>query len=135
MFSSILTFLLLLVVSTSLVSAGFLCYIGNLACTASCFITGQSSGVCDGGNCLCSEQVIRSETPTTTTTTTTETTTTTTTTTTTSVDRNGRLLWMTLKKIPRYQRIGSSTTKNYKYYENYKEPIRMKVPCSMVAYI
>ena len=131
MFSSILTFLLLLVVSTSLVSAGFLCYIGNLACTASCFITGQSSGVCDGGNCLCSEQVIRSETPTTTTTTTTETTTTTT----TSVDRNGRLLWMTLKKIPRYQRIGSSTTKNYKHYEHYKEPIRMIVPWSIVAYI
>ena len=125
MFSSILTSLLVLV------SACFLCYIGNLACTASCFITGQSSGVCDGGNCLCSEQVIRSETPTTTTTTTTETTTTTT----TSVDRNGRLLWMTLKKIPRYQRIGSSTTKNYKHYENYKEPIRMIVPWSMVAYI
>ena len=125
MFSSILTSLLVLV------SACFLCYIGNLACTASCFITGQSSGVCEGGNCLCSEQVIRSETPTTTTTTTTETTTTTT----TSVDRNGRLLWMTLKKIPRYQRIGSSTTKNYKHYENYKEPIRMIVPWSMVAYI
>ena len=58
-----LTPVLVLLVSTSLVRAGFRCTLGNWACSASCVTLGQTSGICDGdGNCICSEQSIRSVT-------------------------------------------------------------------------
>ena len=64
MFSNTMrTNLLVLLVTTSLVRAGFRCSLGNFACTASCVTLGQTSGICDGdGNCICSEQSIRSVT-------------------------------------------------------------------------
>merc|ERR1712062_916250 len=54
-----LTPVLVLLVSTSLVSAGFRCTLGNWACSASCVTLGQTSGICDGeGECNCSERSI-----------------------------------------------------------------------------
>ena len=56
-----LTPVLVLLVSTSLVRAGFRCTLGNWACSASCVTLGQTSGICDGeGECNCSERSIRS---------------------------------------------------------------------------
>ena len=61
MFSAVLPPLLMLLLTSSLVSAGFRCSIGEFACSASCLTLGQTSGICDGeGECLCSEQSIRS---------------------------------------------------------------------------
>ena len=43
--------LLLLIVATfGLCEAGFRCTIGEFACSASCKVFGQSSGVCDDDN-------------------------------------------------------------------------------------
>merc|ERR1711997_1139945 len=54
-----LTPVLVLLVSTSLVRAGFRCTLGNWACSASCVTLGQTSGICDGeGECNCSERSI-----------------------------------------------------------------------------
>merc|ERR1712062_768827 len=54
-----LTPVLVLLVSTSLVRAGFRCTLGNWACSASCVTLGQTSGICDGeGDCICSERSI-----------------------------------------------------------------------------
>merc|ERR1712141_623062 len=56
---TLLTPVFALLVSTSLVSAGFRCTLGNWACTASCVTLGQTSGICDGdGDCQCSEKSI-----------------------------------------------------------------------------
>merc|ERR1712193_87792 len=50
---------LVLLVSTSLVSGGFRCTLGQWACSASCVTLGQTSGICDGeGECNCSERSI-----------------------------------------------------------------------------
>merc|ERR1712215_302020 len=50
---------LVLVCLLSLARAGFRCSIGNFACTASCVVLGQTSGICDGeGDCNCSERSI-----------------------------------------------------------------------------
>merc|ERR1712241_75544 len=50
---------LVLMVSTSLVSGGFRCTLGQWACSASCVTLGQTSGICDGeGECNCSERSI-----------------------------------------------------------------------------
>ena len=63
MFSTMLSPVLMLLLTTSLVKADFSCSVGgDLVCAASCFTMGQSSGICDGaGECVCSEQIIRSE--------------------------------------------------------------------------
>merc|ERR1739849_39155 len=59
MFGGSLTPVFALLVSTSLVSAGFRCTRGNWACSASCVTLGQTSGICDGeGECNCSERSI-----------------------------------------------------------------------------
>merc|ERR1711899_12574 len=59
MFGGSLTPVFALLVSTSLVSAGFRCTLGNWACSASCVTLGQTSGICDSeGDCLCSEKSI-----------------------------------------------------------------------------
>ena len=61
MFSTMLSPMLMLFVTSSLVSAGLRCSIGNLACSASCVTLGQTSGICNGeGECFCSEKSIRS---------------------------------------------------------------------------
>ena len=61
MFNTMTSTLLLLLVTTSLVSAGFRCSLGNFACSASCVTLGQTSGICDNeGECQCSERSIRS---------------------------------------------------------------------------
>merc|ERR1712062_903319 len=50
---------LVLLVSTSLVSAGFRCTLGEWACSASCVTLGQTSGICDSeSDCICSEKSI-----------------------------------------------------------------------------
>merc|ERR1739848_80321 len=59
MFGSKLSPVLVLLVSTSLVSGGFRCTLGNWACTTSCVTLGQTSGICDNeGECQCSERSI-----------------------------------------------------------------------------
>merc|ERR1712226_102121 len=48
-----------LLATTSLVSGGFRCSLGNFACTTSCVTLGQTSGICDDqGDCNCSERSI-----------------------------------------------------------------------------
>merc|ERR1711997_1036722 len=59
MFGGSLTPVFALLVSSSLVSAGFRCTLGQWACSASCVTLGQTSGICDGeGECNCSERSI-----------------------------------------------------------------------------
>ena len=61
MFSNTMTTLVVVLVTSSLVRAGFRCSIGNFACSVSCVTLGQTSGICDGeGECICSERSIRS---------------------------------------------------------------------------
>merc|ERR1712141_734576 len=56
---TLLTPVFALLGSTSLVSAGFRCTLGQWACSASCVTLGQTSGICDGeGECICSERSI-----------------------------------------------------------------------------
>ena len=60
MFSTTMTTLLVVLVTSRLVSAGFRCSLGNWACTTSCVTLGQTSGICDDeGACICSEKSIR----------------------------------------------------------------------------
>ena len=61
MFGSKLSPVILVVLATTtLVSGGFRCTLGNWACSASCVTLGQTSGICDGeGDCICSERSIR----------------------------------------------------------------------------
>merc|ERR1711953_1256154 len=59
MFGSTLTPVFVLLATTSLVSGGFRCTLGQWACSASCVTLGQTSGICDGeGECNCSERSI-----------------------------------------------------------------------------
>merc|ERR1719384_2780583 len=60
MFGSKLSPVILLVLATSsLVSGGFRCTLGEWACSASCVTLGQTSGICDSENdCICSEKSI-----------------------------------------------------------------------------